>query len=76
MNKNSEYEIIIHVILTLTRNNYKVLYKDDIIVTDATREDIFNIFDNAVTLNESETAVIEYNEDLKSYDSIIIRSEK
>lgn len=60
---------------TLIDNNFKVkLENDNEIITNATREDIRNLFSQIVTLDETNTVIIYSSEDGMREESIIIKT--
>ena len=74
--KDKEYYnyMIADIILTLTENKFKALYKNKLILTDATREDILNLFSQIVTLDATQTAVIYTSEDGMREESVIVKT--
>ena len=74
--KDKEYYnyMIADIILTLTENKFKALYKNKLILTDATREDILNLFSQTVTLSETETVIIYSSEDGSREESVVIKT--
>ena len=74
--KDKEYYnyMIADIILTLTENKFKALYKNKLILTDATREDILNLFSQTVTLDATQTAVIYTSEDGMREESVIVKT--
>lgn len=66
--------MINNIAVTLIDNNFKVKVEDNNrIVTNATREDIRNLFSQIVTLDETSTVIIYSSEDGSREESIVVK---
>ena len=67
--------MINNIAVTLIDNNFKVKVEDNNrIVTNASREDLRNLFDDIVTLDESQSAILYLNKASLKSDSVTVLS--